>query len=49
MCGPEECEVVHDGLPLYFDSHHLSLAGARLVLGSPAAKAPTLAVADPRP
>jgi peptidoglycan/LPS O-acetylase OafA/YrhL len=49
MCGPEECEVVHDGLPLYFDSHHLSVAGARLVLGLPAAKAPTLAVADPRP
>jgi hypothetical protein len=33
MCGPENCEVVREGRPLYFDSHHLSLAGAQLVLG----------------
>lgn len=32
MSGPETCDVVRDGRPLYFDSHHLSIAGARLVL-----------------
>jgi peptidoglycan/LPS O-acetylase OafA/YrhL len=48
MCGPEACEIVRNGRPLYFDSHHLSLAGARLVLDppSPAPNTKALAAAD---
>jgi hypothetical protein len=34
MCGPEVCDIVRGGTPLYFDSHHLSIAGAELVVGS---------------
>ena len=37
-CAAPRCAIVHDGAPLYFDSHHPSLAGARLVL-APLAKA----------
>lgn len=32
LCGTGTCEIVHAGAPLYFDAHHLSLAGARRVL-----------------
>jgi len=32
LCGTSICEIVHDGTPLYFDAHHLSVAGARRVL-----------------
>jgi hypothetical protein len=31
LCPGERCSVVHDGRPLYFDSHHLSLHGATLL------------------
>ncbi len=31
MCGPDRCEVTRDGLPLYFDSHHLSRLGTQLL------------------
>jgi len=27
LCRSARCEVTHDGLPLYFDSHHLTLRG----------------------
>ena len=29
LCGPERCDYVEDGKLLYFDSNHLTLAGAR--------------------
>lgn len=32
LCATGTCEIVHAGAPLYFDSHHLSVAGARRVL-----------------
>ena len=31
LCGPTVCDIVRDGHPLYFDSHHLSMTAARLV------------------
>lgn len=31
MCGPDRCEVTRDGLPLYFDSHHLSRLGTQML------------------
>ena len=34
LCGPERCSIEKNGRPLYFDSHHLSLTGARLVVGN---------------
>jgi peptidoglycan/LPS O-acetylase OafA/YrhL len=34
LCGPEICDIIRSGAPLYFDSHHLSVAGAELVVGS---------------
>jgi peptidoglycan/LPS O-acetylase OafA/YrhL len=34
LCGPEVCAASRSGVPLYFDSHHLSLAGARLVINA---------------
>lgn len=33
LCDARRCAIIHDGKPLYFDSHHLSVAGARLVIG----------------
>ncbi len=33
LCGPQWCVIERNGRPLYFDSHHLSITGARLVLG----------------
>jgi peptidoglycan/LPS O-acetylase OafA/YrhL len=32
LCGAGRCEIVHDGSPLYFDAHHLTVAGARRVI-----------------
>lgn len=31
LCPGDRCEVVRDGRPLYFDTHHLSLTGAALL------------------
>jgi hypothetical protein len=54
MCGPKVCDIVRGGAPLYFDSHHLSIAGAELVVGSgglertaSAARAPARGAAAP--
>jgi peptidoglycan/LPS O-acetylase OafA/YrhL len=33
LCDASHCAIERDGKPLYFDSHHLSVAGARLVIG----------------
>lgn len=33
MCSERICTVIRSGKPLYFDSHHPSLHGARLILG----------------
>ena len=33
LCAAGHCAIIHAGRPLYFDSHHLSVAGARLVIG----------------
>jgi peptidoglycan/LPS O-acetylase OafA/YrhL len=35
LCSSGNCIIERDGQPLYFDSHHLSVAGARLVLEQP--------------
>ncbi|WP_420145517.1 acyltransferase family protein [Sphingobium sp.] len=32
LCASGQCMIEHDGRPLYFDSHHLSVTGARLVI-----------------
>lgn len=32
LCDAHTCAIVRDGKPLYFDSHHLSVAGARAVI-----------------
>ncbi len=32
LCNAQNCALVMNGAPLYFDAHHLSLAGARVVL-----------------
>lgn len=32
LCDARHCAIERDGKPLYFDSHHLSVAGARLVI-----------------
>ncbi|MEC3912094.1 acyltransferase family protein [Sphingobium sp. CR2-8] len=34
LCSSGTCLIERDGKPLYFDSHHLSVAGARLVVGA---------------
>jgi peptidoglycan/LPS O-acetylase OafA/YrhL len=31
LCGPQTCDIVRGGAPLYFDAHHPSLTAARLV------------------
>lgn len=33
LCDRRGCAVARDGKPLYFDSHHLSVTGARIVIG----------------
>ncbi|MGE4324035.1 MAG: acyltransferase family protein [Sphingobium sp.] len=33
LCDAHSCAIIRDGRPLYFDSHHLSVAGARAVIG----------------
>lgn len=35
LCGHDRCAIVAKDAPLYFDTHHLSVAGARLVLAPP--------------
>jgi peptidoglycan/LPS O-acetylase OafA/YrhL len=35
LCGPEHCAILDHGVPLYFDHHHPSVAGASLILGQP--------------
>ena len=32
QCGPQYCAIIRGSAPLYFDSHHLSLTGARQVI-----------------
>jgi peptidoglycan/LPS O-acetylase OafA/YrhL len=34
LCTRQYCGVIRDGIPLYFDKHHLSLGGARLIARS---------------
>ncbi len=34
LCDARRCAIAHDGKPLYFDSHHLSMAGARMVIAN---------------
>ena len=34
LCDGRLCAIARDGRPLYFDSHHLSVAGARLVIAA---------------
>ena len=34
LCNPDYCAVVRNGVPLYFDKHHLSLSAARLIVRS---------------
>lgn len=34
LCASGTCLIEQDGRPLYFDSHHLSVAGARRVIGA---------------
>jgi len=31
LCAGDRCDVLREGRPLYFDTHHLSLAGAALL------------------
>ncbi|WHO38236.1 acyltransferase family protein [Sphingobium sp. AP49] len=33
LCDARQCAIMHAGKPLYFDSHHLSVSGARMVVG----------------
>ena len=33
LCDSQQCSIEADTKPLYFDSHHLSVAGARWVIG----------------
>jgi peptidoglycan/LPS O-acetylase OafA/YrhL len=32
LCRRSSCDIIRDGKPLYFDTHHLSNAGARLLV-----------------
>jgi hypothetical protein len=34
LCSKHYCAVIRSGIPLYFDKHHLSLSGARLIARS---------------
>ena len=34
LCNARYCAVIRGGVPLHFDKHHLSLAGARLIVRS---------------
>jgi hypothetical protein len=36
MCDGQICPILRNGAPLYFDSHHVSVTGARMILGAPA-------------
>lgn len=31
LCGPRYCDIVRDGKPLYFDTNHISVSGARII------------------
>ncbi len=37
LCNQKRCTVIREETPLYFDPHHLSLSGARLVVAANAA------------
>ncbi|MEA3389551.1 acyltransferase family protein [Sphingobium sp. CCH11-B1] len=39
LCDRQNCVIQRDGKPLYFDSHHLSVSGAKRVIAYSAAKA----------
>ncbi|HEX8484902.1 acyltransferase family protein [Sphingomonas sp.] len=45
LCRGDACDIYRDGRALYFDRHHLSLAGARIVAQQ---AAPTVFVSAPR-
>ncbi len=50
LCDAKQCAIIADGQPLYFDSHHLSVAGARRVVESaipPPSHSPHAAVRAP--
>jgi peptidoglycan/LPS O-acetylase OafA/YrhL len=34
LCNARYCDVMRSGIPLYFDKHHLSLSGARMIARS---------------
>jgi hypothetical protein len=33
LCDAQSCAILRDGVPLYYDHHHPSVAGASLILG----------------
>jgi peptidoglycan/LPS O-acetylase OafA/YrhL len=35
LCDAQNCAIVRGGVPLYYDYHHPSVAGASLILGGP--------------
>lgn len=52
LCDTRQCAIIAGGKPLYFDSHHLSIAGARRVLAGairPPSHSPRAAVRSPGP
>jgi peptidoglycan/LPS O-acetylase OafA/YrhL len=51
LCDDRECRIIADGRPLYFDSHHLSVTGARYVLRGaipPPSHSPRAVIPAPR-
>lgn len=48
LCDDELCWIIRDGVPLYWDSDHLSVAGADLIINALVERFPELATAvDP--
>lgn len=37
LCPKKSCDIIRDGKPLYFDSHHPSLAAARMIVAQSSA------------